>query len=128
MAKRTGIISNLVICVSLTLSKSKRKDQAFGSRTTPNTWIDTRRSLKSKSIQANLVKAVPGVVGMASAGGRATAVALPGGSQAGINSGGNHSGLHSTFCEIQPLLILRTQQLTCFEIRGRLAITTFRYC
>src|SRR5690349_14951031 len=127
MAKHTGTISNLVICVSRTHSKSKRSGQAFGLRTTANTWIGTRQSLKSKSISASLAKARPGVVRMGSAGGRAIAVALQAVRQVGISNGGSRLELRSTSCEIQHLRILRNQALICFEIRGRLAMNTFKY-
>jgi hypothetical protein len=73
-----------------------------------------------------LVKAAPGVVRMVLAGGRGIAVAIQAASRAGISNGGNHFALHSTFCGIQPRTTLRIQALTCFEIRGKPAMNTFK--
>src|ERR1043166_4217332 len=126
MAKHMGIISNSVICVSHTHSKWKLKAPAFGLRTMANISIVTRQSLKSKSISANLGRALPGVVRMVSAGGRAIAVVIQAVNQAGISNGGNRFGLRSTFCETQQLVTLRTQALISFEIRGKLAKNTFK--
>ena len=63
---------------------------------------------------------------MVLAGGRGIAVAKQAASPGGISNGGNHFALHSTFCGIPQQITLRTQALTCFEIRGKLAMNTFK--